>query len=205
MNYIDREGYLHWSNELNVSAILRLLRGPNLFGETHYVYVPNQIVLEEFSELQFDCLNCAEYLMSAYADKYFEENRVNSKIVGTLLKIGKTNPGNMDAVIRYKGTNNRDVDPDVGQAYFICRTDLSDDGMAAAEREDADLVYYHAAFVIAKSDVCNFTLETFDNIGWNFCSYNRPALGGETFHNHWANQSCFKDKNVKTVAIELIQ
>lgn len=196
---IDREGYLHWNNKLNIGAILSLLREPNLFGETDYVYVPNQTVLEEFSDsLKFDCLNCAEYLMSRYANKPFKKGGVNSRIVGTTSEIGNSNQDNMDAVTRYKGTNNRDVDPDVGQAYFICRTDpqsVVSDGAA----------FYHAAFVIAKSDDCNFTLETFDNVGWNFNSYNRPGWEAETFHDCWAGDDCFEGANVKTVAIELIQ
>lgn len=161
-----------------------------------YVYVPNQTVLDKFEKLGYDCLNCAEYLMSRYANKPFKKGGVNSRIVGTTSEIGNSNQDNMDAVTRYKGTNNRDVDPDVGQAYFICRTDpqsVVSDGAA----------FYHAAFVIAKSDDCNFTLETFDNVGWNFSSYNRPGWEAETFHDCWAGDGCFKGANVRTVAIEL--
>lgn len=161
-----------------------------------YVYVPNQTVLDEFKELGYDCLNCAEYLMSRYANKPFKKGGVNSRIVGTTSEIGNTNPGNAKAVNEYGEVIDHAVDPEVGQAYFICRTNpesVPSDGAA----------FYHAAFVIAKSDNCNYTLETFDNVGWNFSSYNRPGWGAETFHKYWANQSCFKDTNVRTVAIEL--
>lgn len=196
MNYIDREGYLHWSNELNVSAILRLLRGPNSFGETDYVYRPDKTVLADLYNLGYDCLNCAEYLMSKYAGMEIDKDSVNSRIVGTTSEIGNSDRDNMDAVIRYKGTNNRDVDPEVGQAYFICRTDSKSVPSAGA-------AFYHAAFVIAKSDDYNFTLEAFHHRGWEFCYYSHT--GENSFHDCWAGDGCFEGANVKTVAIELIQ
>lgn len=163
-----------------------------------YVYVPNQTVLDEFKELGYDCLNCAEYLMSRYANKPFKKGGVNSRIVGTTSEIGNTNPGNAKAVNEYDGEIDHDVDPDVGQAYFICRTNPE-----SVPSDDA--AFYHAAFVIVKSVDCNFTLETFDNVDWNFRSYNRPGWGAETFHDCWAGDDCFDGANVKTVAIELIQ
>lgn len=163
-----------------------------------YVYVPNQTVLDEFKELGYDCLNCAEYLMSRYANKPFKKGGVNSRIVGTTSEIGKTNPDNAKAVNGYVEATDHAVDPEVGQAYFICRTKPN-------LKVSSGTAFYHAAFVIAKSDNCNYTLETFDNVDWNFRSYNRPGWGAETFHKYWANHSCFEEQTVKTVAIELIQ
>lgn len=163
-----------------------------------YVYTPSQTVLGEFKELGYDCLNCAEYLMSVYAGMEIDKGDVNSRIVGTTSEIGNTNPGNTNAVNEYGEVIDHAVDPEVGQAYFICRTNPE-----SVPSDDA--AFYHAAFVIAKSDNCNYTLETFDNVDWNFRSYNRPGWGAETFHKYWANHSCFEEQTVKTVAIELIQ
>lgn len=161
-----------------------------------YVYVPNQTVLDEFKELGYDCLNCAEYLMSVYAGMEIDKGDVNSRIVGTTSEIGNTNPGNAKAVNEYGEVIDHAVDPEVGQAYFICRTNPE-----SVPSDDA--AFYHAAFVIAKSVDCNFTLETFHRNDWYFRSYKRPPLKVGTFYDFWVNQSCFKGANVKTVAIEL--
>lgn len=190
---------LHSDNSGIASSILESI-GTAVYGSSiAFVYRPNQIVLNDFFDpLEFDCLNCAEYLMSVYANKPFKKDGINSRIVDTTSEIGKTNPGNAKAVNGYVETIDHDVDPEVGQAYFICRTypkSVPSEGAA----------FYHAAFVIAKSDDCNFTLETFHGEGWNFVSYDRPGWGEDTFHKSWANHSCFEGKNVRTVAIELIQ
>lgn len=189
---------LHSDEDSVASSILELI-GTAVYGSSiASVYRPNQTVLDKFRELGYDCLNCAEYLMLKHVNRPFKKEDVNSRIVGTTSEIGNTNPGNAKAVNEYDGEIDHDVDPDVGQAYFICRTNPE-----SVPSDDA--AFYHAAFVIAKSVDCNFTLETFDNVDWNFRSYNRPGWGAETFHDCWAGDDCFDGANVKTVAIELIQ
>lgn len=180
------------------SSILELISSINTRTRQKYVYTPSQTVLDKFKELGYDCLNCAEYLMSVYANKPFKKDGINSRIVDTTSEIGKTNPGNAKAVNGYVETIDHDVDPKVGQAYFICRTNPN-------LKVSSGAAFYHAAFVIAQSDECNFTLETFHYGGCNFVSYDRPGWGEDTFHRSWANHSCFEGKNVRTVAIELIQ
>lgn len=190
---------LHSDEDSVASSILELI-GTAVYGASiASVYRPNQTVLKKIANsLKFDCLNCAEYLMSKYAGMEIDKNSVNSRIVGTTSEIGNSNRDNANAVNEYGEVIDHDVDPEVGQAYFICRTDPQ-----SVVSEGA--AFYHAAFVIAKSDDCNFTLETFDNVGWNFSSYNRPGWEAETFHDCWAGDGCFEGANVKTVAIELIQ
>lgn len=191
---IDDNGYLQLDQKLKVTDALAFIL--KAVDEAQCLYEPDSYVVKEFNDFEFDCLKCAEYLMRAYKKRRYSDGRIYSRIVGTTSEIGNSDRDNANAVSGYEEIIDHDVDPEVGQAYFICRTDPKSVPSAGA-------AFYHAAFVIAKSDDYNFTLEAFHHRGWEFCYYSHT--GENSFHDCWAGDDCFEGANVKTVAIELIQ